>query len=57
MLDFKLEKNYLDLHLVSQLRRYTKAKDIKNFIKSFMDWYIDNDLKTNNFWLYQPYYL
>lgn len=27
MLDSKLEKNYLDLYLVSQLRRYTKAKE------------------------------
>lgn len=53
----KFEELCLDSHLVSQLREYTRVKDIKNFIKSFMDWYINNNLKTNNFWLYQPYYI
>lgn len=53
----KFEELCLDSHLVSQLREYTRVKDIKNFIKSFMDWYINNNLKQIIFWLYQPYYI
>ncbi len=52
-----LKELCLDLHFVSQLKKYTRLKDIENFIKTFMDWYINNNLKTNNFWLYQPYYI
>ena len=53
----QLKEPCLDLHFVSRLKKYTRLKDIKNFIKTFMDWYIDNNLKTNNFWLYRPYYI
>lgn len=58
MIETKIIKDvYFEKEFINKLHKYTKNKDIKNFIKTFIDWIIENDLNMLNFWLYRPYYI
>ncbi len=47
---------YFEKSFTDKLREYAKAKDLKQFIKTFIDWIIDNDLDTDVFDLRDTWY-
>lgn len=58
MIETKIIKDvYFEKEFINKLHKYTKNKDIKNFIKTFIDWMIENNLNMSSFWLYRPYYI
>lgn len=47
---------YFEKSFTDKLREYAKAKDLKQFIKTFIDWIIENDLDTDVFDLRNTWY-
>lgn len=47
---------YFEKEFIEKLHEYTTKKDIKNFIKTYIDWMIGNNLPVKEFWLHEPYY-
>lgn len=47
---------YFEKSFTDKLREYTKAKNLKQFIKTFIDWIIENDLDIDVFDLRNTWY-
>ena len=47
---------YFEKSFTDKLREYAKVNDLKQFIKTFIDWTLDNDISANVFDLREPYF-